>query len=1064
MQLRSKRAWLLPLTLTIVSLIVLAGSLGPRFLDLDTYRQDIVTQVRSSLKRDLRYETGEFSLRYGPSFSFKGVTIKEKDGGGDLVKADRLTISIAIIPLFRREIVLSRMHLDHPVLQLSRDRDGVFNVSDIFAGTPGGASPVIRGVQLKKAHIRFTDRALSETPIVTELSETDVFLSRIDRGKECDFKISGSLHSGAVKVPIFLAGVAKLPAGGVPLSACEIAGRVRTGPLDARHFWPYYSRYVPFKSLAGELALEASFKGRLAAFKSKGEFKVTRLNLDYPQVFHQRLSPKSLKASYELELTGRDLDIRQVKVNLDGLVVQGNCRLSDIHSADLRITAKASSNRFNLRDFRPFIPYGIIVKDTSDFIERKIPGGIYRLEEGRLDGRVSQILHMERGQNYNILSVRAHVEEGVVSYGSGIPDFTGIKGELQLAGKDFHLKGMTGRFGSSPLALEGRILDYPLLVPCRYLFSANLLPRQREAAWLLGRGRGDKLALSDGSTMKLKGEGTTALYNLSGEWNLTSSAYSHPDFLAKPLARPNTLSFTGSFGTDEFRLTSLSYNLAPLSLSATALSRYSGPVSLEVQTNQFQTAEIAPLVPAARKYQPVGKLQAHLRASGPALDRLAWNGNVALSGMSFSAGDKIKPLSAVNGSIRIGGDSLESSQLSARLGSSTISGRGTLSGFKDPAVTLSFSSPSLDLADLGFPQGRVPTRAEKVQGNLSYSKNNLQISSLSGTLGRSLLQMQGSVHDLKNPLIDLAVTSTYLEVEDLMPLFGASPGGGGHFTLKANVSAAEGKARGIPFQGLKCLVMLEDKILYLQPVDFSALDGEVSGKMRMDFGSGAPRYQVNYSLQRVSAARLMHAMGVKKQELTGALSLQGEISAKGESAEDFRRSALGAVKLKVEHGSIRQFPTLSKIFSILNFSQLLKGRLPDMVEGGMPYNKITGDFAIRDGFASTQNLYLDSNAINLSAVGKLDLVKNELDLSIGVRPLQTVDKVVSRIPIVGWILTGKDHSLITTYFEAKGRIEDPKVTAVPVKSLAKGVLNIFKRVFELPGRLITDTGEVVIGK
>ena len=207
----------------------------------------------------------------------------------------------------------------------------------------------------------------------------------------------------------------------------------------------------------------------------------------------------------------------------------------------------------------------------------------------------------------------------------------------------------------------------------------------------------------------------------------------------------------------------------------------------------------------------------------------------------------------------------------------------------------------------------------------------------------------------------------------------------------------------------------------------------------------------------------MHAMGVKKQEVTGTLSLQGELSAKGESALEIRRSLLGAVKLKAEHGSVRKFSTLSKVLSILNVSQLLKFQLPDMVSGGMPYNRITGDLAFRDGSASTSNLFLDSNAINLSAVGKLDLMRNELNLTIGVQPLQSVDKVVSRIPIVGWILTGKDHSLITTYFEAKGPIEDPQVTAVPVKSLARGVLNIFKRVFELPGKLFTDTGEVVIG-
>jgi uncharacterized protein involved in outer membrane biogenesis len=1066
MRLKSKRAWLLPLLAAAVSLLVIGGSLALRFLDLDTYRAEIAAQVRSALKRDLNYQTGDFSFRYGPAFSFSGVTIKEKNGSDDFITAERLTIKIALIPLLRREIVLTRMQLTRPVLHLSRDRSGVFNISDLLEATPGGAPPAIKGIELKNASIRFADSAFSETPLVTELAETDLFLSDLSRGKNCDFKLSGKLKSGTRKVPVFLAGSAKLAPKDAPLGATEVVGRVRCGPLDAAHFWPYYGKYVPFKSLAGDLELETSFKGRLAAFKMKGDLRVTRLRLDYPQVFHALLTPKSLKAAYELELTDRNLDISTVKLNLDGLNVQGSCRLSDIYGKDLRITAKATSNRFNLRDFRQFIPYGIIVKDSADFIEQKIAGGLYRLDEGRLDGRISQILHMELGQNYNILTIRAHVEEGIVNYGSGIPVFSGIKGELELAGKDFSLKGMSGKFGTSPFTMAGRITDYPMLVPCRYLANMNLQPRVAELAWLLGPGRGDKIALSEGSTLKLSGEGTTSLYHLTGEGDLTGASYSLPDLVAKPAGRANTLYFRCSWDKEQFRLLSSLYTLAPLSLSASAVSRYHGGVGVELKTNQFSTAELAPLLPAARKYLPAGKLQASLQAKGPDLNTLTWAGDIALAGFSFKPSDHIKQVTGVNGSLRFNGDSLESSQLSVHLGTSNISGRGSLNGFKSPTLALFFSSPSLDLADLGFPAGKTPLRAERVQGSILLKNDNLQINSLSGQLGKSSLLIKGNVQELKqHPKIDITVVSQHLELEDLTPLFGSQQGSGGsHFTLKAQVNAAEGKAREIPFQRLKCLVMLEDKILYLQPVEFSGLDGEITGKVRMDFGSASPRYQVNCNLQRVSADRFLHALGVKKQEVVGTLSLQGELSAKGESAAELKQSALGALKLKVEHGNIRKFSTLSKVFSILNVSQLFKLQLPDMVSGGMPFNKITGDFAIRDGIATTQNLMLDSNAINISAVGKFDLPRNELDLNIGVQPLQTVDKVVSRIPIVGWILTGKDHSLVTTYFEAKGPIEDPRVTAVPVKSLAKGVLNIFKRVFELPARLFTDTGEVIIGK
>ena len=135
-----------------------------------------------------------------------------------------------------------------------------------------------------------------------------------------------------------------------------------------------------------------------------------------------------------------------------------------------------------------------------------------------------------------------------------------------------------------------------------------------------------------------------------------------------------------------------------------------------------------------------------------------------------------------------------------------------------------------------------------------------------------------------------------------------------------------------------------------------------------------------------------------------------------------------------------------------------------MVSGGMPYNDIKGSFAVRDGVVTTSDLYVSSDAINISTVGKLDLTTNDIEATVGVQPLQTIDKVVSKIPVVGWLLTGKDKSLITAYFEVKGKVGDPTVNAIPVKSMAKGVFNVFKRIFQLPAKVFTDTGEVFIGK
>jgi uncharacterized protein YhdP len=192
--------------------------------------------------------------------------------------------------------------------------------------------------------------------------------------------------------------------------------------------------------------------------------------------------------------------------------------------------------------------------------------------------------------------------------------------------------------------------------------------------------------------------------------------------------------------------------------------------------------------------------------------------------------------------------------------------------------------------------------------------------------------------------------------------------------------------------------------------------------------------------------------------------LHTNLTASGSDALDIKKSALGNIRLKIEDGKLRKFSTLSKVFSILNVSQLFKFQLPDMVSGGMPYSSISGNVAVKDGTLSSQNLFIKSDAINISIIGSADILKEELNVILGVQPLQTVDKVVNRIPIVGWLLTGKDKDFLTAYFEAKGKWSDPKVSPIQVKSMGKGILNIFRRVFELPVRLFTDTGEVILGQ
>jgi uncharacterized protein YhdP len=1071
------------LIVAILALLIMLGG-GATFIlnnlfHLDAYKSQIISQVQQALNRQVLFGKGTFSFRFGPEFIFTHINIKEKDGNSDFIRADRLTIRIALMPLLKKKVVLSSIELEKPVITIYRNNDGLFNFSDLLEAQKrqtGDIQLLMRRLRIRKGEINFRDMAVAPRGISVTLKNTDFFTNHLDRGKKADFRLSTTFVQKGKPGTLVLDGTAKIAARSRPLLETELDAKISTVDLDAAPFWPYYSRYVPFHQIMGRLDMESRFKGRLTEFTSKGTVGIAGLRFDYPQVFHSVLLPRDLKFNYDMTLNPVDIDVKSLNLTVDGLNVNGSCAIRDINTKDIRITAKARTSQFNLENFSQYIPYGIIVKNTADYIEQHIKGGIYRLDDGRLDGRVSQIAHMELGTNYNVLFINGRVEKGVVSYGPDNPTFNNIRGTLEMRGKDFILRKMSGNFGGSPFTLDGKITDYPLTTPCEYPFTMNIAPRQPELAWLSGKVKGKRVPVgfSGETALHLVGSGTTDSYNLSGDWNLTPATYSYPEMISKPAGVPNSLSFKGNVTNQDMRISSLHFSLAPMVLSLGASYHFADKerLALEIRSNQFPVNEIAAMLPRYRKYQATGRLQAALKGEsteqGPS--DLRWMGNVQLAGFSLKPDESIKPVSSINGVINFNGDVMETSQISAHIGSTVVTGRGKMTGFTNPDLSLVFSSPSLDPSDFGFRTPNKEFRLATVQGNISLRDNDLQIKSFFARLNRSIIDLKGTVRDLNNPVAQLSLTSPYLEMEDIV-LAGelernkkagsrTSP-----ISLTASLQVEQGKAHGIDFEKLRGTLISENNILYLEPLSFSAMSGDVSGKVRIDFGSSnAPHYQFSYSLNNVSAESFMKAMGVEKQEITGALWLQGELTAKGNNAAELKKTLLGSTKVRFEEGKLRKFAILSKIFSLLNFSQYLKFQLPDMVSGGMPYNKISATLAITDGVVTSNDLYVSSDAINISVVGKADLVKDYLDTTIGVKPLQTVDKVLSHIPIVGWILTGKNKSLITAYFEAKGKLEDPQVRAIPVQSMAKGVFNIFKRVFQLPATLFTNTGEVIINK
>lgn len=1044
-----------------------------KVIDLDTYKEQILAELSKSLNRPVTYKSGVLTFSFGPAFSFENVLAKEPNGSTDFVSVDRLTCRIDLLPLFRKQIIVRGIVADKPVIHLERRKDGTFNISDLLEAGVGKGDPLkVHNIKFKNGDITFIDNASQQEPLVTRLARVDVTLDNLGRGKKIGIKLSAGLGEGTTRT-FSLNGKLHMAPLGTPLVKSSLDAKITTKQLDVGHFWSYYRQYVPFNKIVGALDTESEFHGMLDQFTASGKIALSALRFDYQPIFKSPLSPKSLTMKYNMEMTKADINVKSLEINIDGAEINGSCAIRDYRNNDPRITAQAISSNLDLAKYQQYIPYGIIVKHVAAWIEEHIKGGVYKLVDGRLDGRVSQIAHMEKGDNYNVLYIKALAEKGVVTYGNDVPAFNNIKGVLELKGKDFFLHTMSGKFGDSPLTLEGRITDYPLDTPSGYPFKMTISPSRNEIAWLLGKNKSSQFSCNGSSSLSLQGDGYTSGYHLSGEWNLTPTAYSYSNLVTKPVGTSSTINFRGLINQREAILTSLHYTLGGLSLDVSAKYPYASSRSLELllNTNSVNIESFASLSPLISRYQPSGRLQLSLRGVTPDPDNgtYLWSGIAALTNTSFRYSPTAKPLSAITGTVAFNDSTIETSQLTIRVGSTTFSGRGAISSLKPFAFNTSFTSPRIDMTDFGFVLQKKPMLITAVRGELSYKENNLSLKALSGNLNNSQMTIKGVIADLDTPKADLNITSSNLDIEDLIIISSLDKNDGQSSqkitapTMKAVISADKGTFNEAKFEKLSATINTANRVIEIQPLEADIFGGKLTANGVITTNVTPPRYQADFRLANAAAAEVIHYLTIDKKELTGELSLGGELSSRGETYDAMKRAVIGNITIHAHKGSIRQFPALSKVFSILNISQLFKLKLPDMVVDGMPYNDIKGTATVKDGNISTNDLFIASNAMNMSLVGHHDFINDNLDFTLGIQPLQTVDKVVSHIPIVGWILTGKEKALISAYFEIKGKSTAPHVSAIPVKAMGKGVLGIFKRLFQLPAKLVTDTGEVILG-
>ncbi len=213
--------------------------------NLDARKGDIITALNKKLNRQVSYDSGDFSYYLGPTFTFRGVTIKEKNSPETFATIERITFRLAVLPLLQKKIVFREVRLVRPVGMLHRDHNGIFNINDLLEDQREPLSVEIESIIVNRGAITFTDKWIIPSGLTTSVDEIDLKTSLPARGKSVDLTVSASIIQEGKMGTLSIAGEFGLSGKDEPLANSSVDARIIAANLSIERYRPYYEKIYP---------------------------------------------------------------------------------------------------------------------------------------------------------------------------------------------------------------------------------------------------------------------------------------------------------------------------------------------------------------------------------------------------------------------------------------------------------------------------------------------------------------------------------------------------------------------------------------------------------------------------------------------------------------------------------------------------------------------------------------------------------------------------------------------------------------------------------------------------
>ncbi len=416
--------------------------------------------------------------------------------------------------------------------------------------------------------------------------------------------------------------------------------------------------------------------------------------------------------------------------------------------------------------------------------------------------------------------------------------------------QNLHFKGAVGPVGTAPRADAIGVDGTAEVAPLSWEALRRAFPGMSEA-WpkaleVTGSLKGDGLAV----------KGTLKSLHVTGALDLTDSGLKYAGVLDKP--RSTTLRIESDVRVTPGGITArqLDATLDDFTANGRAELDFGSPATLDLSLNLPRTdlGGLERRIPLLADYRlsghASGTVQVTMEPGGKSLPRI--QGTAAIRKANARVPAWNRTLEGLSATVEFSGHGATFRQVSARIGQTRLAGRVTLESFAPLAITYRLTSPSLRLADLGFPPDGTVLEDARGSGRLTRRDRTASLS------------------------------------------------------WEGDVTAARGKLLGLDIIDSTARIAVRQPWLTLAPLRLKTLGGSLEADGRMQIGVDAPRFKVTGRLRGIDIRQYLAGTALSP-EVEGSLDADFDVTGQGRTWAAVKPTLEGTAKATVRKGRILDF-------------------------------------------------------------------------------------------------------------------------------------------------------------